>query len=299
MRTQALLGPLCDLQAVTGIAIIIAGWSQYGTINYYHSQLVLYYWYLTLNSFWASRVDYLNVTAQDDGFRMVVRRVAIFASCVLAVAFQIYVFILDNCSWSDDPKDWGEGVTDGPCFRYQDGTSSIPWIIGIGLFSIALALSCFRQTQFLNTWYLEGTDSVRKWLLKRSSRHWASVVTTVDIGSLPKVLKFVLDILVLLFGWLCVALYWLFLQWLSVWSYGDGFYPFTWVVYIAFNVWNTWDVMDIWTRNKSLIKDDEVKWGFGQVLPLVMVLSVMFTAVDIFRGEYLQHLETRHVSDLK
>ena len=33
-KCKKLLGPLCDLQAVTGIGIITAGWAQIGSIDY-------------------------------------------------------------------------------------------------------------------------------------------------------------------------------------------------------------------------------------------------------------------------
>jgi hypothetical protein len=69
-KCQKLLGPLCDLQAITGIGIIIAGWAQIGTINYYHEELVIAYWWLTLNSFWTGRADYLVFDSKDDKIRV-------------------------------------------------------------------------------------------------------------------------------------------------------------------------------------------------------------------------------------
>lgn len=49
-----LLGPLCDLQAITGAAIVIAGFRQWQTITYYHRELVGSYWCLTSNLFWCN-----------------------------------------------------------------------------------------------------------------------------------------------------------------------------------------------------------------------------------------------------
>lgn len=43
-KIEALFGPLCDLQAMSGVAIMIAGFAQWHTITFYHEQLVMYYW---------------------------------------------------------------------------------------------------------------------------------------------------------------------------------------------------------------------------------------------------------------
>jgi len=42
-RLRTLLGSSCDLQIVTGLGILISGWSQLPDIEYYHEQLVLLY----------------------------------------------------------------------------------------------------------------------------------------------------------------------------------------------------------------------------------------------------------------
>lgn len=60
-RDLALLS-LCDIQLVTGTAIVIAGFVQWPRIAFYHRSLVINYWYLTLNSLWAARASsYLTV----------------------------------------------------------------------------------------------------------------------------------------------------------------------------------------------------------------------------------------------
>lgn len=58
-----LLGPLCDLQAITGAAILVSGFCQWNTITFYHRELVAAYWWLISNSFWSSRTAYM-----DDAF---------------------------------------------------------------------------------------------------------------------------------------------------------------------------------------------------------------------------------------
>lgn len=68
---------------------------------------------------------------------------------------------------------------------------------------------------------------------------------------------------------LSIPTYWVLLQWMDIWSYGNGFYPFAWVIHTGINTWNTLDVISLWALNKPLVSAEEQDWGFGQVLPLV------------------------------
>ncbi|OJJ78638.1 uncharacterized protein ASPGLDRAFT_138495, partial [Aspergillus glaucus CBS 516.65] len=219
-KIEALFGPLCDLQAVSGVAIMIAGFAQWHTITFYHEQLVMYYWWLTLNSFWVARIHYMNLDSTGEPWLLRVRRFSVLFSCILAIIWQIRIFYRESNYWND---------IDGPCYRFLDGTSVWPWVGGLILFSVAIAA-------------------------------------------------------------LSVVIYWFLLQWLATWSYGDGFIPFTWFIYVGLNVWYTLDVVSLWAWNKPLISAEEQGWGFGQVLPLVLILSIGINALDIFRGERLEHL---------
>jgi hypothetical protein len=42
---------LCDVQVVTGTAIMIAGSIQKESLTFYHQQIVISYWFLTLIHF--------------------------------------------------------------------------------------------------------------------------------------------------------------------------------------------------------------------------------------------------------
>ena len=60
-----LLGHICDIQVVTGLAIMVAGLAQWNRISYYHEQLVTLYFQLTLDSFWAARINYMDFNQID------------------------------------------------------------------------------------------------------------------------------------------------------------------------------------------------------------------------------------------
>ncbi|KAJ9220114.1 hypothetical protein DTO027B5_7162 [Paecilomyces variotii] len=246
-KFQKLIGPLCDLQVITGIGIIIASWSQIHTINYYHEQLVVTYWWLTLNSFWAGRVNYLNFDVEDDDIRILVRRVSILCSCVLGISFQGYI-ILQQQSWNDSL---------GPCYRYEDGSTPVPWMIGLCLFCIALLSATFRKTKIFVKWYLDSLELVnqrlKEWVL------WFIVVLCLDL-----------------------------------WSYGNSFAPMTWCFNAFFSAWDTFIAISTWRLNQTNMKGDESQMSFGQVLPLCLIGSIMFSAVDIFREDPDCEYTTKH-----
>jgi hypothetical protein len=37
--------------------------------------------------------------------------------------------------------------------------------------------------------------------------------------------------------------------------------------------------------NRQLLGDDELQWGLGQVLPLVMLLAIIFNVLDTSKGK--------------
>jgi len=62
---QSSLDILCDIQVITGTAIMIAGIAQRDSLTFYHQQFVMSYWFLTLNSFWAARSGQMQ-SVEDD-----------------------------------------------------------------------------------------------------------------------------------------------------------------------------------------------------------------------------------------
>ncbi|KAH8762754.1 hypothetical protein F5882DRAFT_246836, partial [Hyaloscypha sp. PMI_1271] len=82
------LGSLGDLQAITSLGIIISGIVNRRDLTFYHEQLVLISYMMALNSFWAIRINYMNVDSKDNEWRLLVRRVAILICMVLAIYYQ-------------------------------------------------------------------------------------------------------------------------------------------------------------------------------------------------------------------
>jgi hypothetical protein len=84
---KAALDILCDVQVITGTAIIIAGLVQIRTMTFYHQQFVMNYWFLTLNSFWAGRTAHLSQSDDNDDWHYWTKTAAIFCTDVLSAAF--------------------------------------------------------------------------------------------------------------------------------------------------------------------------------------------------------------------
>ncbi|KAM7211923.1 hypothetical protein V8F06_012699, partial [Rhypophila decipiens] len=72
---------------------------------------------------------------------------------------------------------------------------------------------------------------------------------------------------------------WLFIQFLAVCAYWEGSYRFVFLWCVVFNAWTTVDIVSMRIVNDPLIGADEKKMGFGQVLPLVLVLSVFLPSM--------------------
>jgi hypothetical protein len=91
----------------------------------------------------------------------------------------------------------------------------------------------------------------------------------------------------LAFAWICRGVWFALVLWFAVWSYGDKFWPVTWCFYVLFDIWNTFDAISIWHLNQILIKNDEELQirTFSQILPLVLISAITFSAVDVFRGK--------------
>ncbi|KAI6475581.1 hypothetical protein MCOR07_001731 [Pyricularia oryzae] len=167
-QTREFLGTLCDLQILTGLAITIAGWTQHATISYYHQQLVLAYWSLALNSFWAARVQYLDVDSKnDDGTetRDTIRCIAVLCNCLVALTFNIHVEIREQQAWDDDG---------GPCYNFLDGTSSLRRTSkcnsSIRCFMFNCSLAHFRSALFVTFEVMYNRQKLprfmsREWLL--------------------------------------------------------------------------------------------------------------------------------------
>jgi preprotein translocase subunit SecE len=290
-KVLALLHPVSDIQVITGLAIIVAGIGQWDHISFYHEQLISSYYGLTLNSFWAARISFMNVDADDDIWVMFVRRASILVSCILNVVWQFRIYYHENNgAWNDDG---------GPCYRFLDRSSPffglVFWNMGQIIFCIALASCMFEQTRWINELYFAITERFLQFLWDwfKSTLGGYSNPHPQDSCSLSIFRRLVQGIwapIEVVIAGLCTTFWFLLLQLLAVWSYGDGFYPLTWLAYLGFYTWNALDIISLVVLNHHMIGEEEWTWGFGQILPVVLILSIIFYIVDVYRGKWTRLL---------
>jgi hypothetical protein len=289
-KSERILGPLCDLQAITGLSIVIAGFVTHDAISFYHEQLAVSYWNITLNSFWASRAEFMDLDddTNQKGLRVIVRRLSILASCILGVAFQIWAIMREWKTWNDDHS--------GHCYNYRDGSSNWPWVVGLLLFCPALSLTLFKKTRTCVKNYLQNMKNVKDWFLDTTlpkkfnslkaarSRGNTSPSPNTNTGTSTRSHRLAVcvqgNFLLLQLTRFAFMLFWLSQVWLSVWAYGDTEYRITWWFYLGFCIWNSFDIISLHRLNRHLLGDDELQWGFGQVLPLVMLFVILYSVLD-------------------
>ena len=116
----------------------------------------------------------------------------------------------------------------------------------------------------------------------RSYQDVRAVVTKGFLVSPRTVVETVVSALGVVCWTVLAFVWWCILQFFSVWSYGEGFYPMEVTVYLGLAVWNIYDIVDLKLSNRALVIGSETSWGFGQILPMVVLLLVFFNMMDAF-----------------
>jgi hypothetical protein len=286
------LDALCDLQAVTGAGIVVSGLVNFQTISLYHAHFVIGYSLLCLNSFWAGRPSCVLEEASLDSFRLRFRRFMFLASVSLSVVLQGIVFHRQATHW-----DLGNGKR---CFVSHDLTpDGMQWLWLVGSSSYGLVL-CFTLSN----------KSIR---LVRASTHfqqrnlkvlWKRLAYALEHRDVDKQyaeakangLKICKPLFAVSFHlhWLAIAILFLvcfaIVHFLSIFSYGTGLYVLEVSVYSGFAARNLYNIIDRKISNKILlvppepVGEQEMSWGFGQVLPVVLMVTLVYQVADLLRG---------------
>jgi hypothetical protein len=70
-----------------------------------------------------------------------------------------------------------------------------------------------------------------------------------------------------------------------LWSFGDDESVLLILVYMGFAAWNTYDIIDLKLSNTLLLNGTENSWGFGQVLPVVLLALLLLATFDAAESE--------------
>jgi len=55
------------------------------------------------------------------------------------------------------------------------------------------------------------------------------------------------------------------------------------MAYFGFAAWSTYDIIDLKLSNAYLVQDESA-WGFGQVLPVVLLGLIVLNMLDAAKG---------------
>ena len=274
-----LLGFLCDLQIITAFAIVVAGLAQYPRISFYHENIAVNYWWLSVNSFLAARIEYMKADLEIIPARITIRRAGVLVSVVVGLVFQCIINIREARDWNF--------LGEGACFLHHDQSTTWPWVVGAAVYAVSLLLILIPTTRSWIKCYSalsdRGQGALIEWQKKsfhalhiRLSRP-ASQRNMLLSSALPS--KAVYLVLVLISS-SSVILLWLLRQFLNIWSFGDGFGPLLVFFYIVFLFWDAYEIIDVKLTNRDLIVGNETHWGFGQILPLVLIVTIGYAVVD-------------------
>lgn len=76
---------------------------------------------------------------------------------------------------------------------------------------------------------------------------------------------------------------WILRLFLALLAWGDSQSILIVLAYFGFAAWSSYDIIDLKKSNKHLVQDEST-WGFGQVLPVVLLLLVFLNILDAIRG---------------
>lgn len=311
---QLSLDALCDIQVVTGTAIIIAGFAGLDQMTAYHKSFVMNYWFLALNAFWAARAGVLNranstLQAESvasttvkrtysnienlslshsnttdgvdgassfDSWHYWTRTAAIFCSLTLSAAYQIIFIPREAREWS--PVEAGKCYiahdTSDPNFQYFWLAETI--IYAFYLLCIMLVGLFWGDDMPLRRLLAQFLVLQQRMVryLRRVRDDWARHAV---LGWPLRIILYALLELVLVVGYLVFIF-------LDIISLGRSNSILVVLFYFGFAGWNIYNIIDIKVSNVGLVDAEEGQWGFGQVLSMSLLWLVIIGIGDSWRG---------------
>lgn len=286
--SQMALDRLCDLQLVTGTAIIIAGIAELHHMSFYHQSLITSYWLLTLNAFWAARAGYLSSDhyGHDRSFYFWTRWVFILISDILSIFYQVATTLEAANHWDSEES--------GHCYLSHEPSPTNAqyfWIVGISFEVVYMLFYSMRRIAELlsHKWpwlkgFLDFVANTSNYLSEGSHQRATDFWTEVEwrTRNWPVILRIVVYIIRRLTRMIWHILW----QALALWAWGDNGSVLIVLGYIGLAAWNTFDVIDTKLSNRDLVVGDESTWGFGQILPLGLLALICLDLLDILNSEF-------------
>lgn len=300
---RKLLYPICDIQIITGLAILITGLIAYptGKLTFYNEQFVVNYWWLTLNSLWVSRIDYTTSSPMYNSLRYDIRRFTILASVIMSCVFQGLVAVREANEW--DP------TVPGHCYVSSDlgGADygqNLFWLAGTAIYGLILVFtltSWSRQwldrnvtsrlepsLSAMSVWVSESWFAIHQYRQSQDRLHHSHIRRFLTISwMLCRTASYAI-------AWIT---WWLVVQFLSIWSSGNGSFIIELVVYSVFAGFLTWWLIFLRVQNKTLVTGGQDRWTFASTLSVAVVGFAVFFAADVWKEVRDEYARKRTRSD--
>lgn len=277
----SVLDRMLNVQAVTSMGIVVAGFSQISSISYYHSRLVSLYWLLTLQSFLVVDLDYVYLHLHDSDLAIrkpSARPLVTAISNLLSISFMTYTIAREqiNGNWDN---------YDGPCYRWLYSLwtwEDFAWLVLAGIAVAEQVLHLIPLTRRLISACEQGIlycqSRLNYWFFKNySNLFYLRPAVKKANTPLPRLLG--TGLMAAIYGFVLAVsgsaalLCWIFFQLLATFAVGHGFSPLICIFFVSWSAWTSLDIISLRVVNNELFEGGEIKMRFGQVLPLTLIVS--------------------------
>jgi hypothetical protein len=90
--------------------------------------------------------------------------------------------------------------------------------------------------------------------------------------------------LYLVLEWILRILGFALTNFLAIWSFGSASFGMETLGILGYVSWATLDIIDAKVSNQDLV-NGEMSWGFGQILPIVILGIITFSALDVYQDD--------------
>lgn len=263
------LQALADLQTITGIGILLAAYCRGLDMSLYHYGLVDIYWWLTINSMFAA-TEHLEERdiRLNSKVRLGVRIFFRICSLALGLPFEYISDYRIRTRWSAFES--GNCLFSHHLFEHESKSTNWFW-------TATLILICISQWLSLGDIMFDlqiHRKFFENWVAKE--RYW---VRTCRLTQTPKYLP---KVVLMACKGFCVMISFILRNFIGVW----GLWPCAPWVSILFYIYlwmdNTQIAISNRNLNQHLLVGSESDWGFGQILPVILLLAIVFNAMDAF-----------------
>ncbi|KAK7932732.1 hypothetical protein PG985_003444 [Apiospora marii] len=261
-----LQGTLCDVQIVTGAGIVIAAFMQWDTIPFYHEQIAISCWWLTISSLFAARGS-STTTAQFEA-----------SSQNATNGHRLHRSgsrLRSGYKAMEEEEDIVARWEFGQAWIRDFDQSDWLWCVGTALFAVFMLLEISSPgSNGVDNAISEIHERILKILCDATADYWKSLCSTQNWWS------YALNALTVVALGTATFLVWVVLQFISLWVYGGGFYPVEVMFQVGYAVYTIWYMFDLRSSNEELVTSSENTWGFVQVLPVALLATIFISYVD-------------------